>query len=269
VTEQPGAAPPSVSTLSPDDSPATRTAPPRGSVIRAIFNSTVVAVATIVGAVAALVSRLFDRSGDTVLRLARGWSRTIAALCGLRIHVECGSRLSPGQPYVFMANHLSTVDIWSLLVALPVPVRMIAKKQLAAIPLLGWAMWAGRFIFIDRHNPASARRSIERAKERIRNGQSVLLFPEGTRSRDGRLLPFKKGGFHMAIDAGVPIVPVAIRGSREVMPPGSLLLRPGNVHVTIGEPISTGAVVGRDSEALVDRVRSAIVAMLSKSPEPG
>jgi 1-acyl-sn-glycerol-3-phosphate acyltransferase len=260
VTEQPGAVPPSASPLS---SPAaSRSAPRRGGVIRGIVNSTVVALATIVGAVAALVSRLFDSSGDTVLRLARWWSRTIAALSGLRITVDCRSQLSAAQPYVFMANHLSTVDIWSLLVALPVPVRMIAKKQLAAIPLLGWAMWAGRFVFIDRHNPASARRSIERAKERIRNGHSVLLFPEGTRSRDGRLLPFKKGGFHLAIDAGVPIVPVAIRGSREVMPPGSLLLRPGKVHVTIGQPIATQGLVGQDREKLVERVRSEIVSML-------
>jgi 1-acyl-sn-glycerol-3-phosphate acyltransferase len=259
VTEQPGVAPPSV--LTPRASTAELDLP-RGGVARGVFNSAVVAVATIMGAVAALVSRLFDWSGDSVLRLARWWSRTIARLSGITIAVVCRPDFDRSRPYVFMANHLSTVDIWALLVALPVPVRMIAKKQLAAIPLLGWAMWAGRFIFIDRHNPASARRSIERAKERIRNGQSVLLFPEGTRSRDGRLLPFKKGGFHLAIDAGVPIVPVAIRGSRQAMPPGSLLVRPGKVLVTIGEPIATAGLAGDDRERLLERVRGEIVAML-------
>jgi 1-acyl-sn-glycerol-3-phosphate acyltransferase len=232
-------------------------------VIRGVFNSAVVVVATILGAVAALLSRIVDGSGDSVLWLARLWARIIAALTGVTVAVESRARLDPARPYVFMSNHLSAVDIWAVLVALPVPVRMIAKKQLAAIPLLGWAMWAGRFIFIDRHNPASARRSLEKAKDRIRNGQSVLLFPEGTRSRDGRLLPFKKGGFHLAIDAGVSIVPVALAGTNLAMPPGSLLLRPGRARVTIGEPIATDGLGGRDAEALMERVRQAIEAMLA------
>src|SRR5213078_3864411 len=114
-------------------------------------------------------------------------------------------------------------------------------------------MRAGRFIFIDRQNAISARRSIERAKERIRAGTSVLLFPEGTRSRDGQLQPFKKGGFHLAIDAGVPIVPVAIRGTRELMPRGSLRVKPGRVRVTIGEPIPTDGLEVDDRNALLDR----------------
>jgi 1-acyl-sn-glycerol-3-phosphate acyltransferase len=223
-----------------------------------------VAVATILGALAALATRPFDWSGDTVLRLARWWSRTICRFAGITIAVKARAQLPVDRPYVFMANHLSTVDIWAMLVALPVPVRMIAKKQLAAIPLLGWAMWAGRFIFIDRQNPASARRSIERAKERIRNGQSVLLFPEGTRSRDGRLLPFKKGGFHLAVDAGVPVVPVAIRGTREAMPPGSLQVHAGHVQVSIGAPIATAGLAPDDRERLLEQVRAEIVGMLDE-----
>ena len=159
-----------------------------------------------------------------------------------------------------MANHLSTVDIWSLLAAFPFRVRMIAKKQLGSIPLFGWAMRAGRFIFIDRANAIAARRSIEEAKRRIRAGEMVLLFPEGTRSRDGRLGPFKKGGFHLAVGAGVPIVPVAISGARESMPRGSLLLRPGHVRITVGVPIPTTGLTEQDHQQLLEKVRGIIAA---------
>jgi 1-acyl-sn-glycerol-3-phosphate acyltransferase len=233
---------------------------------RPVLNILVIAVMTIVGAIAALLSRLFDSSGDTVLRLARWWSRAITRLAGVRIDAEVRGTIDPARSYVFMANHLSTVDIWALFVALPVPVRMIAKKQLAAIPLFGWAMWAGRFIFIDRQNAVAARRSIERAEQRIRSGASVLLFPEGTRSRDGKLGPFKKGGFHLALDSGVPIVPVALRGTRELMPRRSLLLRSGRVSVIIGPPIATAGLSSEDRDALLDRVRGEIAAMLDGKP---
>ena len=174
--------------------------------------------------------------------------------------------MSRTQTYVFMANHLSAVDIWALYVALPQRVRMIAKKQLASIPLFGWAMWAGNFIFVDRANAIAARRSIEEAGRRIRGGDSVLIFPEGTRSRDGRLGPFKKGGFHLAIDAGVSVVPVALQGTRAAMPRSSLLLRPGHVHVTFGEPISTTGLTDADRHGLLERVRGAIGGMLEVVP---
>ncbi len=147
--------------------------------------------------------------------------------------------LDPKTPYVFMANHASASDIFSLFVAVPFPVRMIAKKQLGRIPFFGWAMHAGRFIFIDRQNPIAARRSIEEAARRIHSGQSVLLFPEGTRTRDGNMGPFKKGGFHLAIASGAAIVPCGIRGSRAVWPRGSALIHSGAIHIEIGEPIST------------------------------
>jgi 1-acyl-sn-glycerol-3-phosphate acyltransferase len=261
VTEQPGVVPPPAVPTRPGSATegGPRLTPTPALVVRGVVSAVIVGVATIVGAVAALVSRLFDPSGNAVLWLARQWSRTILAVGGVRATVEQRAPLDPARPYVFMANHLSTVDIWALLVLLPVPVRMIAKKQLASIPLLGWAMLAGRFIFIDRHNPASARRSIDRAKERIRAGHSVLLFPEGTRSRSGALLPFKKGGFHLAVDAGVPIVPVALKGTRETMPPGSLLLRPGPIHAVVGAPIPTEGVT--DREALMGQVRQVIEQM--------
>jgi 1-acyl-sn-glycerol-3-phosphate acyltransferase len=143
--------------------------------------------------------------------------------------------------------------------------RFIAKKQLAAIPLFGWAMRAGRFIFIDRQNSVSARLSIAEAARRIRAGQSVVLFPEGTRSRDGRLGPFKKGGFHLAVDSGADIVPLAIRGTRELMPRGSLLIRAGAVSLDIDEPIPTAGLSPEAVDALLDRARGRIAEMLGQA----
>jgi 1-acyl-sn-glycerol-3-phosphate acyltransferase len=213
---------------------------------------------SLLGALLAVASAPFDRSGDTVIVLARIWSRLLLVTAAVPLRVEMAAKLDPQQPYVFMANHLSTVDIWALFVAIPAKIRFIAKKQLGEIPLFGWAMAAGRFIFIDRQNPLAARRSIDQACNRIRSGSSVVIFPEGTRSRDGKLGPFKKGGFHMALRAGVPIVPVGIRGAHDVMPRGSLILRRGPVVVEVGQPIDTAGLSVEDRDLLVERVRNEI-----------
>jgi 1-acyl-sn-glycerol-3-phosphate acyltransferase len=236
--------------------------------VRALLAMLFIAVATIIGSLLAFVARLLDPSGDRVVDLARLWSRAVLWVAGVRVNVEARGKLVPGQAYVFMANHLSTVDIWALFVALPVRVRMIAKKQLSRIPLFGWAMLAGRFIFIDRANAIAARRSIDEAKRRIRGGHSVLLFPEGTRSRDGKLGAFKKGGFHLAIDSGVPVVPLAILGTRECMPRDSLLLRAGPVHVVIGEPVPTTGLTDEDRHRLLEKVRTSIGMMFGDPPPP-
>ncbi|HEY7372950.1 MAG TPA: lysophospholipid acyltransferase family protein [Polyangia bacterium] len=215
----------------------------------------------------AVLCGIFDRSGDSVLALARLWSRILLGVPGVKVEVTMRARLEPGRPYVFVANHASMVDIWAVFVTIPASFRFIAKKQLARIPLFGWAMTAGRFIFIDRQNPLAARRSIDEAARRIRSGQSVVIFPEGTRTRTGRLLPFKKGGFHLAIDSGAAIVPVAIRGSHAAMPRGSALIRAGTVAVEVDEPIPTTGMTTADRDALIEKVRGRIAAMLGEPIE--
>jgi 1-acyl-sn-glycerol-3-phosphate acyltransferase len=233
-------------------------------VIRALLAVPSFVAATIAGSVGALVAGALDRTGDLVLALARLWSRVLLGVPGVEVEVTMRARLDPKRPYVFMANHASMVDIWAMFVALPVSFRFIAKKQLGAIPLFGWAMRAGRFIFIDRQNAVSARRSIDEAVRRIESGQSVVIFPEGTRTRDGSLGPFKKGGFHLAMDSGAEIVPIAIRGTREVMPRGSPLIRSGKVSLEIDEPIATAGLATADREALIARVRGRVAAMLGE-----
>jgi 1-acyl-sn-glycerol-3-phosphate acyltransferase len=237
-------------------------------VIRAVLSSLSFVAATITGSVLALCAGAIDRSGDLVLWLGRLWSRVILGVPGVKVDVHMHARLEHDRPYVFMANHASMVDIWAMFVAIPASFRFIAKKQLARIPLFGWAMAAGRFIFIDRQNAGSARRTMDEAARRIRAGQSVIIFPEGTRTRDGRLGPFKKGGFHLAIDSGAAIVPVAIRGSREVMPRGAALIRAGKVSVDIDQPISTAGLTTSDRDALIAKVRGRVAAMLGEPDAP-
>ena len=232
--------------------------------IRALLSTISFVAATIAGSLAALVCGALDRSGDLVLALARLWSRIILGVPGVKLEVKTHAPLVPGRPYVFMPNHASMVDIWAVFVAIPATFRFIAKKQLSRIPLFGWAMAAGRFIFIDRQNAASARRTVQEAARRIRSGQSVVIFPEGTRTRDGHLLPFKKGGFHLAMDSGVDIVPVAIKGSREIMPRGAALIRAGTVTVEVGEPIPTAGLTNGDRDALIAKVRGRVAEMLGE-----
>jgi len=236
-------------------------------VIRAAVSTIAFVVATILGSLGALVLGAVDRSGDRVLWLARLWSRVILGVPGVKLDIKMRVPLDPGRPYVFMPNHASMVDIWAVLVAVPTSFRFMAKKQLSRIPLFGWAMSAGRFIFIDRQNGLAARRSMDEAARRIRAGQSVVIFPEGTRTRDGRLLPFKKGGFHLALNSGAAIVPVAIRGSRDVMPRGAALIRAGSVSVEVGEPIPTEGLAHGDRDALIAKVRGRVAEMLGEQLE--
>ena len=230
--------------------------------IRAVLSLASFVLATLLGSLLALPAGLIDSTGDLVLVLARLWARVLLGAPGVKIEVVQHAALDPKRPYVFMANHASMIDIWAVFVGVPVPLRFIAKKQLGGIPLFGWAMRAGRFIFIDRQNAASARRSIEEAARRIKSGQSVVIFPEGTRTRDGSLGAFKKGGFHLAIDSSADIVPVAIHGSRQLMPRGSALIRAGQVRLELGEPISTAGLGPADRQPLLTRVRGKVAEML-------
>jgi 1-acyl-sn-glycerol-3-phosphate acyltransferase len=233
------------------------------SFLRALATVIFIAVVTSVGSFVGLFLRLLDPTGDRVLDLARAWSGWVVRFAGVRVEVETRGTLVPDRPYVFMANHASSLDIWAVFLVVPRRIRMLAKKQLSRIPLFGWGMWAGRFIFIDRQNGVAARRSIDEAGKRIHDGESVLIFPEGTRTRDGSLGPFKKGGFHLAVRAGVPIVPVALRGTGVLMPPGSLLLRSGTMKAIVGEPIPTVGLSDEERASLSDRVRGAVQAMLT------
>ena len=190
----------------------------------------------ILSTLAALVSWIPPR-GNWTFGVARIWGRCVLKASAVRIQTHYDPALEPGRSYVFLANHQSLFDIPLLLTTCPGQVRMMAKRSLFRIPIFGWGMAAGGFIPIDRGDRSTARQSFASALARLKAGTSILLFPEGTRSKVDTLLPFERGGFLLAMKTGLPIVPVGIRGTRAVQPKGSFAIRPGTVEVRYGAPI--------------------------------
>ena len=227
-------------------------------VLLTIFAAAAGVVSTVImGSYGAIVGFIPPR-GDWTLRGARWWARMILAPMLVRLRREGAEQVPKDGPVVFMANHESWLDIPALLALIPVQVRFLAKKNLFAIPFFGWAITAMGFIPVDRKNRRTAVKSFEEAAERIRRGRSVLIFPEETRSRDANLLPLQRGGFLIAIKAGIPIVPVGIDGARRCLPKFSYLLRPGPITVRFGAPIATAGRGVTDKGELMEVVRREI-----------
>ena len=195
---------------------------------------------------------------DNVDDKARWFAHRVVELLEVDLHSSGAERVPPGRAYVYMSNHQSHLDIPMLYATLPSPtIRMLAKKELFDIPLWGKGLRAAEFIEVDRENPTRARKSIDRAEELIRDGVSVWLAAEGTRSRDGRIAPLKKGGFHLALHTNTPIVPVAIRGTIDILPRGTRSMHKGKrVDVTIGAPID---VAGKTVDQLASQVRAFLI----------
>ncbi len=217
-----------------------------------------VVLSTFVLGVAAIITSLFSHTGNAVHLIARFWGRAILVVSRIPVEVEGLSNIVPGQSYIFMANHQSNFDIPVLLGYLPVQFRWLAKAELFKIPVFGRAMRGAGYVPIDRFNQESAFESIRQAAGKIKYGVSVMIFPEGTRSPDGRIKPFKKGGFVMAVDSGVPIVPIVIRGTREIMAKGQLRINTGDVRMVIKAPIETSGYTRDTKQGLMDHVRSVI-----------
>lgn len=219
---------------------------------------------TIAIGTAITLSALVSPSGRFMMPLGRLWSRNIMAMAGIEVSFEGLENVRPDAPQIFMANHASNLDIPCIALVMPDNLRFLAKKSLSYIPFFGWAMLAtGGCIFIDRGNHAEALKSLERAGERVRKGHSLLIFPEGTRAPADELLPFKKGPFHLAAAAHVPIVPVAISGTRRLMKPGNLRIHGGHVTVRFGAPIEVEK--GANHADLSARTHAAISALLSRT----
>jgi 1-acyl-sn-glycerol-3-phosphate acyltransferase len=197
----------------------------------------------------------FDRNGNIIHHYARWWAKIQLLVSGVKVKVSGLEHLDKENPYIYMSNHQGSYDIFALLSCLPVQFRWIAKKELFAIPILGWAMSAANYISIDRSEMRKALKSIERAAGKIRGGVSVVIFPEGTRSRDGFIQPFKRGGFTLALKSGVPIIPITINGSRDVMPRDSMRVRPGEIRVTIDRSVETSPYSLKERNVLMEKIR--------------
>ena len=221
-----------------------------------------IAVYTIVLGTISIVSSLFDRRGYTAHACARLWSWLILRTTGVRVAVEGLERVTPGTTYVFVSNHQSIYDTPVVFASLPFQLRIIAKASLARFPVLGWHLRRGGHLFVDRRNPDRSG-ILARWRALVSEGLSLIIYAEGTRSPDGRVGRFKAGSFLLAIQAGLPVVPLSIIGTRAVMPKGRLRTEPADVRLVVHDPIQPPALAAptvHDAKALAQRVRAIVAA---------
>ncbi len=223
---------------------------------------------TVILSVMSLLLWPFDRTGAMQFWCARWWGRLVAWSIFSRITVHGAARVRANQPYVYIANHSSLIDTPALL-ALPHPFRIMAKRGLFFVPLMGWHLWTAGHFSIDRRDRHKTARSLRGVIDGVRGGKSLAVFPEGTRTRDGRLQEFKPGAFKIALKAGVPIVPVTIRGTFELLPCTTLAPRPGPVEVILGEPIETRDYDAKRLPELIERTRDVILRTLTAENATG
>ncbi len=205
-----------------------------------------------------LILSFFFPGEDRIHKIARIWAKIMLLISSTKVTVIGGQNVLQRKPQVFMCNHQSDFDILVALAHIPGQFRWIAKKELFRIPVFGPAMRRAGYIEIDRQDHQRALQSLDEAAEKIRQGRSVMTFPEGTRSKDGRMKPFKAGTFFLAIKSGAPIVPVTVIGTAEIMPRRSLRVRPGRVILVIDQPIDVSGYTNENKDELIERVRNII-----------
>ncbi len=206
-------------------------------------------------------------SGPGLTAVARNWGRTVSRLCGVELRIEGHEQALDAPAYLVMCNHCSHFDVISVFGSLPIDMRPVAKRELAKIPIFGWVLSAGAAIMIDRGDREKAKASIERAGATIRAGRSVLMFPEGTRTESLELGPLKKGPFYLAVEARVPILPIVVIGTSEVLKPDDWKIEGGTVSLRVGTPIETAGV--RDDEAGRDELRMKVTAAMQELLQKG
>jgi 1-acyl-sn-glycerol-3-phosphate acyltransferase len=219
----------------------------------------VIVMTTVVFGLLAILTSWVPPRGRLFLLWARAWSRALLFLCRIPSRIEVVNAASAVPQGVFMSNHESLVDIPLLFVAIRQSVRFLAKRSLFFVPFLGWSMWLAGFVPVDRRRTEKAADVFLTLERRVRAGHSILVFPEGTRSRTGELQPFKRSGFLLAIRTGLPVVPIAVSGARNVVGADSLWIRRVPVRIRIGEPIPTDALSISDQKMLMERVRAEIL----------
>ena len=213
----------------------------------------------------AILLSFFDRSGKLGhFYCAVPWAKVVLWICGVKVEVKGVENVDSEVPRVYVTNHQSYFDIFALFACLPVSFRFVLKQELMRIPIFGFAMKSAGHVALDRTDHRKAVKSMNEAAEKMERGASMLIFPEGTRSEDGRLQPFKNGGFRLALKAGFDVVPVAIINSRHIVPKGSLRINKGTFGLHIGKPISVKDYSKKDVDRLMKRVRDAIMSQMGE-----
>jgi 1-acyl-sn-glycerol-3-phosphate acyltransferase len=215
-----------------------------------------ISVYTIVLGTLSLSSSLVDRRGRFAHRCARWWAKLILGTTGVRVHACGAERVRQDASYVFASNHQSIYDIPIVFATIQRDLRIVAKASLGRFPFLGWHLRLAGHVLVDRDRPGAG--VVKRMRRLVADGASVIVFPEGTRSVDGNVGRFKGGIFLMAIETQLPIVPVTIEGSRHVMKKGRLMVCPGEVTLTVHDPIPTDGLTREDARTLAERVRAVV-----------
>ncbi len=240
----------------------------RVSSIRSLLvTDPLIVIATIVCGSISLVASLFDRNRHKQNAIARAWARMLLAISGVKVHVEGLEKITEDGSYVFVSNHLSYMDTPVVLASIPVQFRFLAKRGLFQIPFMGWHLARAGHIPVPRGDARAAVKTMTIAAQIVKEqGISLLIFPEGGRSRKGEMRPFMEGAAYIAIRAGVPLVPIGLIGTREVLPYGSGIIRSGEVTMRIGDPIPTTQAALRDRVHLTEELRHQIVALVKEQP---
>ncbi|MFA4910711.1 MAG: lysophospholipid acyltransferase family protein [Desulfobacteria bacterium] len=236
--------------------------------LRTVYFWIVITLSTIIALLVFAFSHPFDRRGRVIKFYANIWGRLNLYTGAVRLNISGLENIIKDKPQIFMANHQSIYDILAL-ITLPLHFTWIAKKELFRIPLLGWAMALAGCVSIDRFNPRKTQGGMNYVQAKIQKGTSIIIFPEGTRSYDGTLQPFKKGGFTLAIRAKIPIVPITLIGTGKVMQRGTRKVHPGNIKIIIDKPIETLNLGLKDRENLIYRVQEIIDNNLSENQVMG
>lgn len=221
-----------------------------------VLSTTFFSVLGLIGGLVRAPHRLYDW-------IHRTWARSVLAAAGAKVEVEGLENSTPGRAQILVANHQSMLDIWALMAAVPVSLRFVAKKELSRIPVFAAACKAAGHVFIDRTRPGEAAGAIRAAGERMRRqGLSLVLFPEGTRSPDGALGRFRRGAFALAIETGADLVPVAIEGGGRILGRDAKRITPGTIRIRLAPPVPLGGLSTEDRDALVEKTRVTVAGML-------
>jgi len=234
---------------------------------RLILTVVTMVTMTVILAPTLILISLFT-SGTPAYHISRWWCWAVAKAMGLSFTIKGTEKVVPGKSYIITPNHQSNADILALLVTLPMKFRWVIKKELLRIPLFGWGLGRTGAISLDRSDRVKSVRRLQEGSSKLVDGWSVLIYPEGTRTTDGEVKEFKKGPFMMAVQTGIPILPVTCNGAFKILPKKTILFRPGNISITIGNPITTEGLSEKDVSNLMKLTRDEILAHFDPNYDP-
>lgn len=237
------------------------------AVLRTLWVVLTAVFVTIPIATTIMAITVFSSNAGLIDRLIRLWARALVRAAGIDLHIENVERIDPAKRYILVANHYSYFDIPCILAAIPQPIRFMAKKSLFSIPIFGWALTRSGFVPVDRKNRRTAVKSFDLAAERIRKGNTVVVFPEEGRSRERTMRPFQRGAFLLALKSELEMVPMAIDGTYDVFRVGAKAITPGRVTIRVGTPIPCAGLTLRDKERLAAESRTQIQDLLGLRTE--